>query len=504
MTQHCPYDEKLLDYLYEELGPEEAKDFSAHLQGCERCQAALEKLGGARRAFRELPQPAIEEDSLQRMTAQLLAQAQAPVAKQPATGKDKAGKQNVQTLGSTKDLPSAEVGKLLPFRRKGWKGVLFHPAAGVVAAAAMALVFVVAKNWQAGPILPTVVESPGALKPDPLSAAAPAARATAALEKDVASQEAQGAAPTTSPALGDDEVPSGGFGAKGEADRQDRRGGKLAAPLPSAPTSAGYAEESKAKKLDAPADSPKEAPARGRLRSKDLDDDLLGGVTADKVAPGPAQAPLRERAVAKDEAEQRPVPFEALKPQAAAGAAPPPSAAPAAPPPPPPVQAQAPSKAPPRAEPQLAPEIGEGQDVVRQQLSNIQRNDLNRATAGKRASTADGAGAAQEPGAAALLTQLREQVKHGQCREAVETLARLDRSFPDFTVPAEDRAQTRTCLLRQNSNQGSLDNQGNQFDESAGDFAAKTRAAKPAPAAQEYRRPAKRSAPSKKGSVPAF
>jgi anti-sigma factor RsiW len=71
-------DDLLMDYLYQELAPEQAAEFRAHLDSCDRCAREVQSFQGVREAVRELP--VLEPPK--GLTAQLLHQAAA--AKQPA------------------------------------------------------------------------------------------------------------------------------------------------------------------------------------------------------------------------------------------------------------------------------------------------------------------------------------------------------------------------------------------------------------------------------------
>src|SRR4051812_7405316 len=55
LTMECKnIDEKLLDFLYEELEQTEQEAFRAHLEGCARCQAEVNALGRVRQAARQI------------------------------------------------------------------------------------------------------------------------------------------------------------------------------------------------------------------------------------------------------------------------------------------------------------------------------------------------------------------------------------------------------------------------------------------------------------------
>jgi hypothetical protein len=71
-------DDLLMDYLYQELAPEQAEAFRAHLDSCERCAHEVQSFQGVREAVRDLP--VLEPPRA--LTAQLLHQA--AEAKKPA------------------------------------------------------------------------------------------------------------------------------------------------------------------------------------------------------------------------------------------------------------------------------------------------------------------------------------------------------------------------------------------------------------------------------------
>jgi hypothetical protein len=71
-------DDLLMDYLYQELAPEQAEEFRAHLDSCVRCAREVQSLQGVREAVRELP--VLEPPKA--LTAQLLHRA--AEAKKPA------------------------------------------------------------------------------------------------------------------------------------------------------------------------------------------------------------------------------------------------------------------------------------------------------------------------------------------------------------------------------------------------------------------------------------
>lgn len=126
MTQQCKYDEQLLDYLYGELDEPSRRLFAEHLQGCSACTAQVESLGQVRKEYKNRPPIEPAGESMQRMTALLMQAAAAEHA--PAGGRDS------EAVGG---------GKVLQFRSRGLRRILFHPASGVMAVAATALFWVV-------------------------------------------------------------------------------------------------------------------------------------------------------------------------------------------------------------------------------------------------------------------------------------------------------------------------------------------------------------------------
>lgn len=126
MTQQCKYDDQLLDYLYGELDEPARKLFAEHLQSCSACAAQVESLGRVRKEYQNRPPIEPAGEAMQRMTA-LLMQAAAS-AHAPAAGGAEAAQ---------------EGGKVLQFRSRGLRRILFHPAGGVMAVAAAALFWVV-------------------------------------------------------------------------------------------------------------------------------------------------------------------------------------------------------------------------------------------------------------------------------------------------------------------------------------------------------------------------
>lgn len=425
MTQHCPYDDKLLDALYGELSAEEEAAFSAHLPGCVQCRATQERIGRVRAAFRALPAPALEEDILERMTARILQQAQPPPRERAP----------IETLGSTRDLPSAEVGKLLPFRRRGLRRILFHPAAGIVAAAAMALIFVVARGWDQGPIFPMADRLP----PPPRLSRAPGA-APGSMARGEASREPPG--PVWS-GVGEDRVAS-------PALRREAAGQRTAMPPEPSPgrtRSSAVARENEKKKTAwsetdrLVEDVPGASWPGGQTPSKEAGSP--GGLVGNGLAPrtGEAMAPAararlhpppppegEEVPAASEEAEGR----QARPLRALASSAPTPTRGTR------PAQHQ-----------QVSPEVVEADEALQQNLGVARRSDLHRAVGRL------GAESGQTPADSQmqqLLRRLRDHLQQGQCREAAELQRQIAQLHQAFEIPPEDRAtMARICPTGQNA-----------------------------------------------------
>ena len=75
MMQPRAEDERVLDYVYGELGAEERAAFEAQLDRDSDLRAAVESLQGVRRAYQKLPAPEQSAESVARMTALLMQQA---------------------------------------------------------------------------------------------------------------------------------------------------------------------------------------------------------------------------------------------------------------------------------------------------------------------------------------------------------------------------------------------------------------------------------------------
>src|SRR5438105_5357961 len=109
MTQPQRQDERLLDYIYDELGSEERAAFEARLGEDAALRAEVESLQGVRKAFRGLPRASQSPESVQRMTALLMQQA---AQQHGASGSDAANKPD----------PDAG-GKVVAFRKRGLRRI---------------------------------------------------------------------------------------------------------------------------------------------------------------------------------------------------------------------------------------------------------------------------------------------------------------------------------------------------------------------------------------------
>lgn len=424
MTQHEKYDAGLLDYLYEEMSAEDAAAFAEHVAGCAECQGRIGDFQRVRGAVRRELSPAPDEDQmLQRLGSQILYQA--ALLRPPAASASTAAP------GSTE---GAE-GKVLPFHRRRPMSFLFHPATGIMAAAAITLLLVVVRD-------PSKVERPPLEPPPGLHLSAPAATAVAADTKaeEKAAEGRVAAEPPGTLLEAAKEAPRGTR--KAEAPMPARSAGPAAKlrsvgllPPGKSDETTGYAKDL------APAGYPK---ATGRF--VDAERDVTGRRgAASASAEAPATPAADDVAPQKEEAayeQKRPAP------------APPPILAREAP-------AQAPMPAPGAAHAQtrakgksanidslLETETVEGSEALRQQAANARRNDLNNMMNQRAQPSSIGAGAgggnvsangsAPSDAAAPLLQHLREHLKAGRCPDAAEVLARLDQSFAG-SVPAEDR-----------------------------------------------------------------
>ena len=183
MTQHCKYDDQVLDYVYGELAPEERTAFAAHLPACTSCRPQVDGMGQVRTQFREQPLAAPATDAMQRMTAVLMQEA--------AKAHGPALLNGVASAGT-----SGGGGQVIPFRPRGLRRVLLGPATGILSVAAAALFYVVVRS-SAPTHAPTPVAAPAgqpvvaALTPPPAPAVAAAPTTTTAeAAKEIPSEPA--------------------------------------------------------------------------------------------------------------------------------------------------------------------------------------------------------------------------------------------------------------------------------------------------------------------------
>lgn len=414
MNAPCKYDDRLLDYLYEEMNAQDAAEFSAHVQGCALCQKNLAGFRRVRSVMSEAAPAGTEgktDEALARLTAQVLQQ----VAK-PSAG------MGTRTLGSTQNLPSAEVGKVLPLRRRGkLAAMLFHPASPIVAMAAAALVFVMWKQQQGGPLIqPERLEPPATLSPAP---GAPPAGARPVEASSSPKEQAPAAAATkldTDRGMDREKTKEEGL-ARGPMKPARPVGVPMAKPAGTpAPVSADPAPAMEKK-------------ASARKEAAQLDDlDLLGDASRGKAETrAPAVAAAAEPRAPAPESEQESAGRFAKAPQAA-------------PPPPPSTMAQQAPRRDVRPSQGISAGSGygqneaqEGADEMKREVQRRQRAELDGALAANRDKNQDEA--------SALLRKLREHLREGRCREAGETLNQLEQKFHGTEVPAEDRLALQRC-----------------------------------------------------------
>jgi hypothetical protein len=143
MTQQLKPNERMLDYLYQELGESDRAAFEAELHDDAELSKELASLQEVRKAFRELPHPQQSAESVARMTALLMQQAAQGRSEPRADAEPAPGE------------PGTE-GKLLSFRPRGLRRLFAQPRSGIFAAAAAALFWVVWKSQSppAPPALP--------------------------------------------------------------------------------------------------------------------------------------------------------------------------------------------------------------------------------------------------------------------------------------------------------------------------------------------------------------
>lgn len=176
--------ERIVDHLYGELGPEEQAAFETHLAGCPACQREVASLGKARQVGRAAVRGALAEAPPARIRAAILNAASAAVTERAAPDVAK----------PTADGSQADVGWLdgiVAWLRRPW----FLPA--MVAAGAFAIFFVTRKTITDPGLLPAahdakVVQQVKIAKGAPASAptfAEPAEVAAAGAAKDKTASE---------------------------------------------------------------------------------------------------------------------------------------------------------------------------------------------------------------------------------------------------------------------------------------------------------------------------
>lgn len=159
------HDERVLDYIYGELPPDERLAFEAQLGEDAELRAELESLQKVHGAFQSLPKVSQSPESVQSMTALLMQQAAEQV---------KASATSAGASANDKPQPEAEAGgggKILEMRPRGFRRFFQSPATGIFAAAAAALFWVVLKSQPPA----TTPSSPKSLEPATTVALAPAA-----------------------------------------------------------------------------------------------------------------------------------------------------------------------------------------------------------------------------------------------------------------------------------------------------------------------------------------
>ncbi|MFO0573834.1 MAG: zf-HC2 domain-containing protein [Polyangia bacterium] len=235
MTQRCRHDDQVLDYVYGELSAAERAEFERHLSTCASCPPQVHSFSRVHSEVRGLPRLEPSAEAMQRMTAVLMQEA---AKVKPATGKN----------GVPADPAAAHGGgKVIEFRPRGLRRILLHPATGVTAVAAAALLFVMFRppgpDTEVTPPAPAAhptltaatapakaVDSPGAKQQE---GGAPKAEEAAAPEAVAAAPAAPVAAPEK--LVGD----TGGYAAPADKQRLAERatepawaGGKASTRMP--------------------------------------------------------------------------------------------------------------------------------------------------------------------------------------------------------------------------------------------------------------------------------
>lgn len=205
MTQRCRHDDQILDYVYGELSAAERAEFERHLSTCATCPPQVHSFSRVHSEVRGLPRLEPSAEAMQRMTAVLMQEA---AKVKPASGKN----------GVPSDPAGAHGGgKIIEFRPRGLRRILLHPATGVTAVAAAALLFVMFRP--PGPDTEVAAPAPAA-HPTLTAATTPAGTAAsagakqqegAAKAEEAAAPEAVAAAPAA-PVAAPEKVAAGDTG----------------------------------------------------------------------------------------------------------------------------------------------------------------------------------------------------------------------------------------------------------------------------------------------------
>lgn len=182
MTQRCRYDDQILDYVYGELSAAERAEFERHLSTCASCPSQVHSFSRVHSEVRGLPRLEPSAEAMQRMTAVLMQEA---AKVKPVSGKN--------------GVPSGPAGahgggKVIEFRPRGLRRILLHPATGVTAVAAAALLFVMFRP--PGPDTEVAAPAPAA-HPTLTAATTPAGSAAGpgSMQQEGASKAEEAAAP---------------------------------------------------------------------------------------------------------------------------------------------------------------------------------------------------------------------------------------------------------------------------------------------------------------------
>lgn len=288
----CQQQDLLLDYVYEELSPAQAAALTEHLQGCAQCSRELMGMKGVRGAMAALPPAEMPEDAIARMTAEVMAAATVEASRFAAAAERPLGA-DVVGGGAGAD---GQGGKLLPLRRRGVMRVLLHPASGVLAAAALALVVIMGNGFQKS-------MRPATLPPSPVIREDDAPTAALAPSKLEAQKPGEGAAPKRpDPLLVTQEPPEGSAAAPRaeEASPGRYREAELGKDV-GVGRSGGQAGKADVANLDALRARPVAMDSlRKKSASAALDDSLLARPDAPASKPSPAKPAPEEWAPKKD------------------------------------------------------------------------------------------------------------------------------------------------------------------------------------------------------------